>query len=143
MNKASRLTKQFLCAYSKYISGRKDCSKIEYVVCIGVSPLDVIGQITKDEKEAYLLIDALSYNNDYENQIFDIPAITVFPDIHHRKNHDRIRLVTHLIWNRFYEELYDSTDQYDVVKVRTDNLVRGIWMYKFGDNNRRRWVRLK
>lgn len=115
-SKKSILTRDVLKSISYHLSSREDCKDVEYVVSI--EPDD-------SGKDAIIVT----------------PYITVFPDIHNRKESDRRGVAYHVIYNHFSEIFSDSISK--IVHVKRDTLVTGRYVYrKYKLTNRRRWVKI-
>lgn len=109
---STKMTKKFLSSYSRFLAGRNSCRWLEYVVII---------TSTKVTSE---------------------PPIMVFPDVHHRKDADRLPICDHLVFNHYYNDLYDGVDNKGI-RIKKDSLVEGTWKYQLQSNLRRKWVRIK
>ena len=124
----SKLTKDFVNRISSRLSGRVDCSRVEFLVGIGCHVEDSPIKLTDNTKEV-----------DY---IYFHPDIYVYRDLHHRKDVDLFR-VTDLICHKYFPELVVGRDDFGQLKVDTSKLSRGIYKYQLSvDGRKRRWIRI-
>lgn len=116
-NEKSLLTKNVLKCISFHLSSRKDCKDIEYIITISKSCQDT---------------DVIKMS----------PYITVFPDIHNRKNSDKRGVAYHVIFNHFPEIFIDAN--FAIVRIQKHSLVYGTYIYKkFKFTNRRKWRKIE
>lgn len=112
------LTKQVLKSISDHLSSRVEYKDVEYSVTIHSS---------KDDS-AY-------------DEITVYPYITVFPNIHHRKECDRRGVAYHVIYFHF-PQLFENAVQ-SVVKIQKNTLSHGTYVYrKYPLTRYRRWVKI-
>lgn len=96
----SEQTQKLLTSISDRLSSRQDCMLLEYTVTI-----------------------------DYRGVTMQ-PLVTVFPDIHHRQESDRIDIISFI--HRY--RMQDATlDQFEF----------GVYRYKHYTSKKRRWVRVQ
>lgn len=96
----SEQTQKLLAAISDRLSSRQDCMLLEYTVTI-----------------------------DYRGVTMQ-PLVTVFPDIHHRQESDRIDIISFI--HRY--RMQDATlDQFEF----------GVYRYEHYTSKKRRWVRVQ
>lgn len=124
-------TVEFLRAISDRLSGRKNCRKIEYTVCIGMDDDSVDRQLH------------LSDTEDMSNKVYFYPERVVYPDRFHRQKSDLTEIVYHILKTRFKDTVYDC-DQFDRPCFKQGSLTPGIYKYILSfDKRRRQWVRVK
>lgn len=115
-------TQKFLRLLSRRLSGREDCKGVEFVVGIGKS------------------LDTSRPNE--SKQIFFKPDVSVFRDLHHRKDKDIFR-VADLVITKNFPGLIQGRDEYGQLIVDTDVFNEGVYKYqKSFDGKRRRWVKM-
>ena len=130
--KAGTQTKQLLQAISKRLSSRKNCRRIEYVVCIGVEADDIEHQ------------KSLVEYNDVSDIIMFYPEREVFPDTHHRRSTDLIDIVSCIIMTKFKDTVFSYVDNLGKIHFNTGSVVPGVYKYILSaTKKRRKWVRIK
>ena len=132
MRKDAKQTKQLLQAISKRLSSRKNCRRIEYVVCIGVEADDIEHQ------------KSLVEYNDVSDIIMFYPEREVFPDTHHRRSTDLIDIVSCIIMTKFKDTVFSYVDNLGKIHFNTGSVVPGVYKYILSaTKKRRKWVRIK
>lgn len=128
----SKLTMQLLRAISKRLSSRKNCKRIEYVVCIGVE-YDVPNQQKRIQE----------YSN-ADDIILFYPEREVFPDTHHRRSTDLIDIVSCVIMTQFKNTAFSYVDNIGQIHFNKGSIVPGVYKYILSaTKKRRKWVRVK
>ena len=132
MRKDAKQTKQLLQAISKRLSSRKNCRRIEYVVCIGV------------EADCIEHQKSLVEYNDVSDIIMFYPEREVFPDTHHRRSTDLIDIVSCIIMTKFKDTVFSYVDNLGKIHFNTGSVVPGVYKYILSaTKKRRKWVRIK
>lgn len=112
--KKGLLTKDILKCISYHLSSREDLKDVEYSV-----------EIQAGEGKDRIVVS---------------PYITVFPNIHHRKDSDRRGIAYHVIYHHFSDIFEDASES--IVNISKDSLVYGKYIYKkYKLTNRRRWIK--
>lgn len=128
----SKFTQKFLQTLSQHLSSREECKGLTYRIAIGVYDDKVFPtQISMFEEELR------------HKRVCFFPNVLVFPDRHHRKETDKVNVVTHVARDH-YDDLLCTYQEEGCVFVQTDNLVKGVYEYQPSvDHKKRRWVRLE
>ena len=126
----SKYTMKFLQTIAQHLSSRPECKKLVYRIAIGVDDPFFSYQLTLFEDELA------------DKRVCFHPSIYVYPDIHHRKDTDKINVVQHVASAHFEALLY-SYQESGGLYLNTENLVKGIYEYQSSiDGKKRRWVRV-
>ena len=122
------LTWQLLQNISKHLSSRRSCRRSKYKLIIGEQFIDVAQS-------------NLSQYCGTTGMIF-YPEIKVYPNIHIRKPEQSVDIITHIIEDHMYDELYLGRDDKNNLIINTDKLVSGVYEYQFSlFYKQRRWAR--
>lgn len=125
-------TKLLLQTISRRLSSRKNCKKLEYIVCIGMENTEDIHQI-----------NLVEYGN-MSDVILFYPEREVFPDTHHRRSTDLIDIVSCVIMTKFKDTVFSYVDNLGKIHFIEGSLVPGIYKYILSTTKKRRkWVRIK
>ena len=129
---AGKLTIELLRAISKRLSSRKNCKRIEYIVCIGMTNDEVGNQKRIQEY------------GDVSDIILFFPEREVFPDTHHRRSTDLIDIVSCIIMTKFKDTIFSYVDNLGQIHFVKGSLVPGVYKYILSNTKKRRkWVRVK
>ena len=109
------VTTQFLHEISTHLSGRADCSKIEYRISIATTDHHQNVQLSIDMNE--------------DNTIMMDPVVYVFPDRQRRRQEDRQTILYHILMEHFYDILYRDIDAFGNILVNTEKLTPGVYLY--------------
>lgn len=125
-------TEDFLKCISQHLNGRADCRKLTYRIAIGVED-EQLSQHRQQSIDCDLIQKRICFS----------PGITVFPDIYHRKQTDKISIVAHVASAHFGAVL-DDYYQEGCTFLDTSKFVRGVYEYQASiDRKKRRWVRVE
>ncbi len=128
MDEKSKKTQKFLRSISRRLSGRSDCTRVEFLVGIGY-PLD----------DSKVLLDGTDSESDY---IYVVPDIQVYRDLHHRSDKDLFR-ISDFICYKYFPEIVIDRNKYGYLKVDTSQLVKGVFKYQLSFyGTRRRWIKM-
>ena len=129
---AGKLTIELLRSISRRLSSRKNCKRIEYIVCVGMTNDEVGNQKRIQEY------------GDVSDIILFFPEREVFPDTHHRRSTDLIDIVSCIIMTKFKDTIFSYVDNLGQIHFVKGSLVPGVYKYILSNTKKRRkWVRVK
>lgn len=132
MATSGELTTKLLRAISKRLSSRKNCRRIEYIICVGMQ-YDEIDQPSR-----------IKEYSDVSDLIMFYPEREVFPDTHHRRSTDLIDIVSCIIMTKFKDTIFSYVDNLGQIHFVKGSLVPGVYKYILSNTKKRRkWVRVK
>ena len=132
MATSGELTTKLLRAISKRLSSRKNCRRIEYIICVGMQ-YDEIDQPSR-----------INEYSDVSDLIMFYPEREVFPDTHHRRSTDLIDIVSCIIMTKFKDTIFSYVDNLGQIHFVKGSLVPGVYKYILSNTKKRRkWVRVK
>lgn len=134
----NKTTKQFLLSISKHCSNSVKLKYEEYYVVI-----------CKHDGRIPMYIEQLRTISP-ENTVRMYPHVEIFPDVHHRKQANKLSAVNHVILDHFHDEVFDHIDEHGNIVVKEDCLVPGTYKYGYnygttGPDYRagRHWMRIR
>ena len=133
MKSSGELTVKLLQSISKRLSSRKNCRRIEYVVCIGMTCDSEVGHQRRMQEYS-----------DVSDVILFFPEREVFPDKHHRRSTDLIDIVSCVITTKFKDTIFAYVDNIGQIHFQKGSVVPGVYKYILSSTKKRRkWVRIK
>ena len=130
---AAELTTKLLYTISRRLSSKKNCRRIEYIVCIGMTCDSEVGHQRRIQEYS-----------DVSDVIMFFPEREVFPDKHHRRSTDLIDIVSCVITTKFKDTIFSYVDNMGQIHFQKGSVVPGVYKYILSNTKKRRkWVRIK
>lgn len=129
-------TMDLLTRVSTRLSGRADCKKLEYCICI--SELTV--SASNSDAHRYYPVGMVGLPIVI---IVLYPDVAVYPDNHHRKASDKQSLLMHL-FNTYFSDVSTMTDTYGNIVTTSGIFVPGNYVYTRSISGKyRHWMNME